>query len=112
MIYSLVGFLATSFVGLTYVAHVLEGSMIDSTDVAMLNQVGISQVVHLGFLSIPVPGLNFVQGIIQMGSFDYSSIFTGNAQLLLFVVYSITFVVMFAMFLTVIGLGVNAIRTH
>ena len=112
MIYTLVGFLATCFVGVSYIAHVLEGSVYTASDVAVLNQVGISQVVHIGFMSVPVPGLNFVQGIIKMAQFDYSTIFTGNAQLLLFLVYGFSFVMMFALFLTVVSLGVNAIRTH
>jgi len=47
-----------------------------------------------------------------MGQFDYSTIFTGNAQLLLFMIYAITFVVFFVLFLTVVGLAINFFRVH
>ncbi len=112
MVETMIGFLATSFVGLTYIAHVLESTVINSADVAVLNQMGITQRIDIGFMSIPVPGLNYIQGIMQLGSFDYSTLFTGNAQLLLFLIYSIIFVIGFTLFLTVVGLGVNAIRVH
>lgn len=112
MPYNLVGFLAFCFVGLTAIARALEKSVMQSTDIAWLNSMGISQSITIGFISVPVPNTNIINGIIKIGQLDYTSIFTGNAQLVLYLLYSVTFVVVFAFVLTIIGVGVNAIRTH
>jgi len=104
-----IGWLATVFVGMTLINSVLGGVFIASSDVDILNQTSITQKVDIGFMTIPVPNTNFITGIFKMLSFDYS-FFGGMGQLILFGLYSVTFMIAFGLFLTVIGLGVNAIR--
>jgi hypothetical protein len=62
-------------------------------------------------MTIPVPNTNFLSGLFHLVSFDYS-FFGGMGQLIMFGLYSITFMIGFMMFVTVIGIGVNAIRAR
>lgn len=107
--YKWIGVIATIFVGLTIINGVLGGVFVSTSDVAILNQVGLTQKVDIGFMTVPVPNMNFISGLMHMLSFDYS-FFGGMGQLILFGLYAITFMVAFGLFFAVIGLGVNAIR--
>lgn len=111
MDYKWIGFLGTCFVGMTIINRVLEGLWITGTDVGIMNQLSITQKVDVGFMSLPVPNMSFISGIFHMLQFDYS-FFGGNAQLIQFAMYSISFMVAFMLFVTIIGLGINAIRTR
>jgi hypothetical protein len=104
-----IGWAGTVFLGLTIINSILGGALVSSTDVAILNQVGLTQKVDIGFMTLPVPNTNFISGLFHMISFDYS-FFGGMGQLILFALYSVTFMIGFMLFITVIGLGINAIR--
>lgn len=107
MSWQLLGFLSTSFVGMTIVNRVLEGAFITSADVGILNTMAITQKVDVGLFSIPVLNLSFFTGITRLVLWDYS-FFGGNAQLIQFFLYSFTFVVSFILFTLIIGLLYNA----
>jgi len=107
MSWQLLGFLSTSFVGMTIVNRVLEGAFITSSDVGILNTMAITQKVDVGLFSIPVLNLSFFKGITRLVLWDYS-FFGGNAQLIQFFLYSFTFVVTFILFTIIIGLLYNA----
>lgn len=111
MDYKFIGFIGTVFVGLTITNQILGGFMFSSTDVAIMNQISITQKVDIGFMSLTVPNVNFLSGIMHMLTFDYS-FFGGMAQIILFGLYAVTFMVSFMLFITVIGLGINAIRSR
>jgi hypothetical protein len=111
MDYKWIGFLGTLFVGLTLISQICGGAFFSTTDVAIMNQISITQMVDIGFMSLVVPNTNFLSGIYHMMTFDYG-FFSGNGQLILFAIYSITFMVSFMLFITVIGLGINAIRSR
>lgn len=109
MNFAWIGFLGTVFVGLTYINRTLEGAWISANDVAILNQMSLTQKVDIGFMSLPVPNTSFLSGIYHMMLGDYS-FFGGNGQMIYFIFQSITFMVSFMLFVTVISLGINAIR--
>lgn len=109
MNFAYIGFLGTVFVGLTYINRTMEGAWISASDVSILNQMSLTQKVDIGFMSLPVPNTSFLSGIYHMMLGDYS-FFGGNAQMIYFLFQSITFMVSFMLFITVISLGINAIR--
>jgi len=106
-----IGWAATVFLGLTIINGICGGVLIGTTDVAILNQMGITQKIDIGFMTLPVPNANFIEGIFHLLSFDYS-FFGGMGQLILYGLYAVTFMVGFSMFVLIIGLGVNAIRVR
>lgn len=111
MDYKWIGWAATVFIGLSLINGVVGGALISSSDVDILNQMGITQKVDVGFMTLAVPNTNYIQGLFHLLKFDYS-FFGGMAQIILFALYSVTFMVGFMMFVTVIGLGINAIRSR
>lgn len=111
MDYRWIGWAATVFLGMTLINAILGGALVSSSDVAILNQTGLTQKVDIGFMTLPVPNTNFISGLMHMLSWDYS-FFGGMGQLILFALYAVTFVIAFMLFITVIGLGINAIRAR
>lgn len=111
MNFAWIGFLGSTFFGLTLINRALEGRWITATDVGFMNQLRITQSVHVGFISIPIPNLSYITGIYKMMQMsDYSFLNVGNGQFLMFFLYSISFLVGFMIFITIIGMGVNFIR--
>jgi len=109
--YRWIGIIGLVFVGMTLINCVLGGAFVTTADVSIMNDVGLTQKVDLGFITLPVPNLNFISGLMHMLSFDYS-FFGGMGQLIVFALYSITFMIAFALFLSLIGIGINAIRAR
>ena len=107
--YRWIGVIGLIFVGMTLINSVLGGAFVSSADVAIMNNVGLTQKVDLGFITLPVPNMNFISGLMHMLTFDYS-FFGGMGQLIIFGLYSITFMIAFALFISLIGIGINAIR--
>jgi hypothetical protein len=108
-----IGVLVTIFIGMTLICNVMQGTdFITADDRDILDNQGMTQEIDIGFFSIPVPGLNYVTGIIRMLDFkEYNDIiFTGNAQIIYFIMAGISFIVGFFIFISVLQLGVNAIR--
>src|SRR3989304_3027165 len=103
-----IGFLGTTFFGLTLINRTLEGKWITSTDVGFMNMMSVTQTVNVGFISIPIPNISYISGIYHMMAMDdYSFLQAGNGQLLMFMLYAISFMVGFAIFVTILTMGVN-----
>ena len=108
---ALIGFLAFCFVGFTLINRILEGQFITGADVGILNQMSIWGKLDLGFFSIPVPNVTYIKGLFHLVSWDYS-FFGGNAQIIQFFLYSLTFALSIAFLMVVIGMLYNAIRVR
>jgi len=103
------GWTATAFVGMTLINGVLGGELFTSMDLEVLNQIGISQGIDIGFMSFPVPNTNVFSGLMRMLTFDYS-FFGGNAQIILYFLYGVTLMISIFLVITLIGIAVNAFR--
>lgn len=100
--YRLIAFLATCFVGLTAFNRIMEGALINATDVAILNNLSLMKKATVGLWTVPVPNRDVFDGLFQLGKWDYS-FFSGNAQYIQFFLYSLSFAVMIVLLLTLIG---------
>ena len=107
--YKWIGVIGTIFIGLTIINGILGGVFVSSSDVAILNNVGLSQKVDIGFMTLSVPNANFLTGLKHMVTFDYS-FFGGMGQFIVFALYPISFMVFFALFVMIISAGLNALR--
>lgn len=107
MDFNKIGFLGTSFVGMTFINRVLEGRFITSSDVGILNQMSLLTKVDIGLFSIPTINTSYFSGLFHLIKWDYS-FFGGNAQIIQFFLYSFTFAVMFILLLAILGLLWNA----
>jgi len=103
MNFRLIAFLATVFVGLTIVNHIMGGAFVSTQDIDILNKTNVVSTYNLGILSIPIPNTTYLSGILHMIKWDYS-FFGGNAGLILFFLYSITFAVMVVLIFSVLSL--------
>lgn len=101
---NMIGFLAMAFVGMTTINRILEGRFIQSTDVDVLrNTLAFQPFEVFGLFTIPVPNTAFLlNGIPSLLRWDYS-FFGGNAQIFQYMLYSITAVVSFMLFVLVFG---------
>lgn len=109
--YEWIGWLATVFVGFTIINRILTGTWISASDVAILNEARLTQNVNFGFFSVPLPSTSFLQGVWDMLKGDYS-FFSGNAQIFYFFFQTVTFMIGFALFVMLVSIAVNAIRTR
>lgn len=101
---NMIGFLAMAFVGMTTINRILEGRLIQTSDVTIIRNVLAFQPFNVyGIFTIPVPNTGFLtNGIPAMLRWDYSY-FGGNAQFFEYLLYSITAVVSFMLFVLVFG---------
>ncbi len=101
---NMIGFLAMAFVGMTTINRILEGRFIQSTDVDILrNTLAFQPFEDFGLFTIPVPNTDFLlNGIPALLRWDYS-FFGGNAQIFQYMLYSVTAVVSFMLFVLVFG---------
>lgn len=106
--HNLIGFLAMSWVGLTTINRMVEGQFITGEETSFLNSLMFTQEFELfGLFKIPVMNFRFfTEGIPRLLRWDYS-FFGGNAQLIQYMLYSITAVVSFIIFGLIIGLLYN-----
>jgi len=97
-------FLAFVFIGATAINRVLEGAFINSIDVAILNNILIFKSLNVfGLFSIPVINTGFItDGLPHLLNWDYS-FFGGSADLIMYLLYTITAAVAFGLFITVVG---------
>jgi hypothetical protein len=109
-----VGFLGTVYLGLTLICNVIGGAFMTAVDISHMQNLGITQTIHIGWFSLPVPNMSFISGVMRMLDFkEYNNVlFTGNAEIIYYLLATISFMVAFALFITIIGIGVNAIRTR
>ena len=106
--YQFVGFLAFLFAGMTILNRVMAGMLITSADVAIMNTLTITHSQSIfGLFSIPVLNTDFFfTGIPRLVKWDYS-FFGGNAAILQYFLYSLTFALAFAVFIIIIGVVSN-----
>jgi hypothetical protein len=106
--HNLIGFLAMSWIGLTVINRMIEGQFLTSNETVWANYYAFTQEFKLfNIFSVPVLNLDFfTQGIPTLIRWDYS-FFGGNAQLIQYLLYSITAVVSFIIFLAILGLIYN-----
>lgn len=109
MNFTLIGFLGSSFIGFTLLNRIIEGAWIKSADVAIMQTLTITQNVQVGFFSIPVPNTSYISGLMRLVQWDYS-FFGGNAQIIQFFLYSLTFAVAVSLLMIILGVIVNYFR--
>lgn len=102
---AIIGFLTTVFIGLSIINSVLgKQILVNSAVTSQLNNVMMFRPVNLGIMTFPVPNLSFItDGLPHLVNFQYS-FFGGNAQVIMWFMYSATAVVAFTMFLAIVGL--------
>jgi hypothetical protein len=104
-----IGFLAFIFVGMTIVNRILEGQFITSVDVGIINNLVIFRPLDIGLFSIPVPNFSFItEGLPKLLTWDYS-FFGGSAELISYLLYTVTAFIAFAVFLALIGVIAQAV---
>lgn len=103
--YMVVAFVSFCFTGLTMINRVLEGAFITSADISVVNQVLIFRPVDVfGLFSITVPNIGFlVTGIPRLIKWDYS-FFGGNAAIFQYMLYSVSALVAFGLFILMLGM--------
>jgi len=102
---NMIGFLAFCFVGMTMLNRMLEGLLISSSEVAIMNTLTIThdQTIY-GLFSVPVINTDFFfVGIPRLVKWDYS-FFGGNAAIWQYFLYSFTFALTFMLFIIIIGM--------
>lgn len=105
---NLVGFLFMSFAGMTLINRILEGRFLQTSDINILSDVLVFQPFNVfGWFTIPVPNVSFLtHGIPAIMRWDYSY-FGGDAQLIQYMLYSITAVLSFILFVLALGAAYN-----
>jgi hypothetical protein len=108
MPFSFIGFASFLFVGFTLINRILEGAMIASSEMELLNQLTVFRSVEvLGLFSIPVPNLSFfTTAIPKLFTWDYS-FFGGNSGIIQYLFYSITAAASFGLFIVIVGTLIN-----
>ena len=103
--WQLIGFLAFSFVGMTWVNRMLEGAMIAADEISIMNTLTITHDQTIfGLFTVPVLNTDFFfTGIPSLVKWDYS-FFGGNAAIFQYFLYSITFALTFALFIVIVGM--------
>ena len=109
--HGLIGFLAQSWIGLTIINKLLEGSFMGASETSWVNNFAFTQNFRVfNIFSVPVLNLDFfTKGIPSLLRWDYS-FFGGNAQMFQYLMYSITAVVTFIIFTIIIGMLYNFFR--
>ena len=105
MSFRLVGFLAFLFVGMTWLNRMLEGAMIEASEIAIINTLTIThEQTIFGLFTVTVLNTDFFfTGIPRLVKWDYS-FFGGNAAIFQYFLYSITFALTFALFILIAGM--------
>jgi hypothetical protein len=101
----LVGFLVFGFIGMTMINRMLEGAMIASQEIVIINNLTITHDQTIfGLFEVPVLNADFFfTGIPRLVKWDYG-FFGGNAQIMQYLLYSLTFAVSFMLFILIAGM--------
>lgn len=111
----LIGFLSMAWLGLTGINRVMEGQMMQSAETAHLNTLMFTQQITVaGLWSLPVINTDFfTNGLPALLDWEKYTFFTGNAQMIQYLLYSINSIVSFVMLTLIIGfLASNLIRAR
>lgn len=108
MQYQLIGWLAFNFIGMTFLNRVAAGAWIDSADVEIMNTLTITHSQEIfGLFSVPILNTDFFfVGIPRLVKWDYS-FFGGNYEIVMYLLYSVTFAVSFMLFIIVSGMIIS-----
>jgi len=100
-----IGFLSMVFAGSTLWNRLLNAEFIRAEDIGILNTMTITHDQTIfGLFSVPVLNADFFfVGIPRLVKWDYS-FFGGNASIIQFFAYSMTFALSFALFIIIIGM--------
>lgn len=106
--YQFIGFLATSFAGMTWLNRLLEGKMIEADEIGIMNTLTLTHEQSIyGLFTMPVINTDFFfVGIPRLVKWDYS-FFGGNAAIFQYFLYSLTFALTFMLFIILIGVIAN-----
>jgi len=104
--FNTIGFMGFCFVGATLINRILEGQFITAVDVGILNTMSIWGKLEAGPFTVPVINISYLNGLFHLVKWDYS-FFGGNAQIMQFFFYSITFALQVAIFLLILGMLYN-----
>jgi len=106
--FKFIGFLATVFVGMTWLNRMAEGVMIAADEIGIMNTLTITHDQTIsGLFSVPVLNTDFFFiGIPRLVKWDYS-FFGGNAAIFKYFLYSLTFALTFMLFVVIIGMVSN-----
>jgi len=108
-----IGFCATSWLGLTLINRILEGQFLTSSESSWWCSIQLFNEFRV-FDLFTLPVLNFqffTVGIPSLLRWDYS-FFGGNAELIQYLLYTVTAVVAFILFVIMVGLLFNAFRAR
>lgn len=99
-----IGFLASSFLGLTLINNILAKELIMADDIGVFNDIMFTQTFQIyDLFSMPIINFGFfTDGVPNMLRWDYT-FFGGNAQLITYFLYSITAVVALIIFMMAVG---------
>lgn len=102
---NLVGFLSMTWIGLTTINRILQAQLITASDTAHMNYLMFTQEQTIfGLFKIPIMNFEFwTKGLPGLVRWDYS-FFGGNAQIIQYMLYSITAVLALVIFSAVLGL--------
>ena len=105
---NLIGFLAMTWVGLTTINRIQEGQLVTSAETAHLNTLMFTQeFTLLDVFHLPIINFEFfTRGIPGLLKWDYA-FFGGNAQLIQYMLYSLTAIVSFIVLGFIIGTVTN-----
>jgi len=92
------------FLNFTLINRVLEGQFATVTDLGVVNQLSVfRQVTLFNYIPMPIPNLEMItSGVGRLLQWDYT-FFGGNAGFISYGLYSITFGIMFLLFVIIIG---------
>jgi hypothetical protein len=110
---NLIGFLSTIFVGFTIINSIIGGEIVRSGNITnQFNNILMFRSVNLGIITFPVPNLNFIfDGLPHLVNFQYS-FFGGNAQLIMYFLYTASAAIAFVLFLSVVGVAFYKYGMH
>lgn len=104
MPWNVIGFLGFNFVGMTILNRLIEGAYITASDVSILNTLTVTHDQTIfGIFTVPVINTEFFSGLLHLIKWDYS-FFGGNAAIIQFLLYGITFAAAFGLFILIIGM--------
>lgn len=100
----MIGWLGTIFAGATILNRIAGASLVEAADVAVMNTLTITRDMNVwGLFHMPVLNTDFFfTGIPRLVKWDYSY-FGGNAAIIQFMLYAITFAVAFGIVLIFAG---------
>ena len=108
-----IGFCATSWIGLTIINRILEGRFLTASESSWWCSIQLfNEFKVFDLFTLPVINFQFFTvGIPSLLRWDYS-FFGGNAEIVQYLLYTITAVVAFILFCIMIGLLFNAFRAR